>query len=276
MTMMRAMMISKTSKLGIWAAVAVIAAGVTLSVPPGVKAQSGVPVIGSTGSFGTTFTGNFVVACNGCGETTWSPGAFTQGSWISFNQNGGSNGEFDFINLFPSGSNGGFVWFSQSTGTLNQIMSLSHGGTLTVAQVAGNAATATTAANATHSTTTGAFDHTPTTCAVVNAWAFGVAADGTPGCVDSVRGRTTTVGTTAGTDYATATATVPLSNSAGSVTMPDTLYSASCVGIGHTGHPAVLDITKGTTSITVTITNGTNSGAVASTYSEVDCTVSGS
>lgn len=138
-----------------WAIVAVVCATMSLS------AHGQIPVIGSTGTFGTTFTGNFVVACNGCGEVPWTPGTFTSGSWLGFNQNGGANGEFDFINLYPSGSNGGFAWFSQNNSSLHQVMSLSQGGTLTVPQVAGNAATAT---NATHATTADALSAAPTPC----------------------------------------------------------------------------------------------------------------
>lgn len=163
-----------------WAIVGVVCA--TMSVAYRLNAIGQLPVIGSLGTFATVQTGNLVVACNGCGEVPWTPGTFTSGSWLGANQNGGSNGEFDFINLYPSGSLGGFAWFSQNNSSLHQIMGLSQSGTLTVSQLAGNAATATLATNATHATTAGALSGTPTQCPT---GATGIAANGNANCIST-------------------------------------------------------------------------------------------
>lgn len=84
-------------------------------------------------------------------------------------------------------------------------------------------------------------------------------------------GSTTTTCTTSGSSYAGCPITVPLN-----FTEPDTNYKASCSGVGPSGFPYVEGITKGTSSITVEIRNGTSNGATPSSYSEMDCVVGGS
>lgn len=58
-------------------------------------------------------------------------------------------------------------------------------------------------------------------------------------------------------------------------TEPDTNYAISCTGSGITGWPYILGITggKGTSSVSVEIGNGSAAAAVASSYSEIDCTI---
>lgn len=241
-----------------------------------------VPISGSTVQGTTGQFGNFVAGTNGLGGAVWSPsnalgGTFTQGSWVSFNQNGGSSGETDFINYHPGSLAGGFAWFTPSTSSLgSQIMFLSPGGVLTVNQVSanltgnatGNAATATALAAA------------PSGCGTGYQHVYAIAANGNGSCATPVYGITTSVTSTASSAGSTASSTVPLSwkfgGTAGSVTMPDTTYAASCSLVGATGAPYVQSISKSTTSITVTISNGQGSQAVASGASEIDCTVTGS
>jgi hypothetical protein len=55
--------------------------------------------------------------------------------------------------------------------------------------------------------------------------------------------------------------------------MPGTSYAASCNLVGATGAPSIVDITKFTDHIVVTISNG--SRAIASGASEIDCLVTG-
>ena len=55
--------------------------------------------------------------------------------------------------------------------------------------------------------------------------------------------------------------------------MPSTSYAASCSLVGAIGTPSIVDITKFTDHIVVTISNG--SQAVASGASEIDCIVTG-
>ncbi len=83
-------------------------------------------------------------------------------------------------------------------------------------------------------------------------------------------GRNGTVCSTALGSYSVCNTTVNLN-----FTEPDTNFSASCTGVGPSGHPHVEGITKGTSYVTVTISNGASNGAVASTYSELDCVVTG-
>jgi hypothetical protein len=264
-------------------------------------AYAQVPINGSTVQGQQVQTGNLVVGANSLGGTPWSPsnalgGTFSQGSWISFNNNGGSNGETDFINYHPGSLAGGFAWFTPSTSSLGaQVMFLSPGGTLTVNQVnanvtgslTGNASTATLATNATTAATTSgnaatatALAATPSGCGTGYQHVYAIAANGNGSCGTPVYGITTSVTSTANSANATASSTVPLfwkfGGTAAPVTMPDTAYAASCTIVSPFGFPTVTGITKGTTSITVTIMNGTSSAAVTSGGSEIDCTVTGS
>jgi hypothetical protein len=117
---------------------------------------------------------------------------------------------------------------------------------------------------------------TPGTCTFYQ-WSFGISANGTPGCATPVYGRATSVNSTGSSPYSTATTSVPLFQSGGSITMPDANYAATCAIVSPTGVPSIMGITKSTTSITVTIVNGGTSGAeVPSGGAGIDCTVSGS
>lgn len=73
-----------------------------------------------------------------------------------------------------------------------------------------------------------------------------------------------TTGTTAG---ATCTTTVTWN-----ITFANTSYYAVCSGVSATGAPYIADVhSETTTSITVTISNGQGSQAIASTYSSLQC-----
>lgn len=91
---------------------------------------------------------------------------------------------------------------------------------------------------------------------------------GTSGCGVSVisTGTNSSVCTTGNTAYATCTTTVTISP-----TQADTAYIANCSGVTPSGVPFVQSVTKSTTSITVQIVNGDSSGAVDSSYAELDC-----
>lgn len=85
-------------------------------------------------------------------------------------------------------------------------------------------------------------------------------------------GSTTSTCTTAASANATCTSTVNLS-----FTEPNTNYFVSCTGVGiASGFPYIATATKGTSSVTVTTSNGQGSAAVASSYTEIDCVVTGS
>jgi hypothetical protein len=127
----------------------------------------------------------------------------------------------------------------------------------------GNASTATALATA------------PGTCPFYQ-WAFGIGVTGTPGCATPVYGRATSVNATGSGANSTATTTVPLFQSGGSITMPDANYAATCSIVSPSGFPYIMGTSKTTTSITVTISNGTASAAVISGGAGIDCTVSGS
>lgn len=105
-------------------------------------------------------------------------------------------------------------------------------------------------------------------CGSATGRAVNGSASGSPVCSYTVNGGTSgsvcTTGTGAG---ATCTTSVSLNT-----TEADTAYKASCSLTGTaTGYPFIQVISKGTSAITVTITNGTASQAVASTSSGIDC-----
>ena len=94
----------------------------------------------------------------------------------------------------------------------------------------------------------------------------------TSGCVTSgftavslgTNGSVCTTTTSAG---ATCTTTVTISPA-----QPDTSYIPNCQGIGLTGNPYIADVhSLTTTSIIVTVSNGTASSATASTYASLAC-----
>lgn len=104
---------------------------------------------------------------------------------------------------------------------------------------------------------------------------------GTPICSDANNGATTS-GCAAGHLISTGTNSSVCSTGSGggatcsttvtlSPNQPDTLYVATCNGINPTQYPIILGLNKGLTSITVTISNGTNSMAQISTFAELDC-----
>lgn len=263
-------MISKTSKLGIWAATAVIAAGVLLSVPPAVIAQ--VPVIGSLVQGFNAHFGNLVVGANGLNLAAWTNEGFTQGSWLSFNNNGGSNGETDFINYHPS-LTGGFDWFTPNTGSLgSSVMHLSPAGTLTVAQVNGNAATATALAGSLGQCANGATGITNAGNAICVAAASRVQS----------AFFTTNVCTTAGAELSCTSPT-----GGGFYTWPSAFatstYNVACnfVGAptGTASHPGLYGpyvVGQNTTGIQVTIQAGSNSAGGNNTVGGFYCLAQGS
>lgn len=80
-------------------------------------------------------------------------------------------------------------------------------------------------------------------------------------------GRSTTICTTGSGNGATCATSIPLTHSE-----LDLLYKVTCSGIGTiVGYPFILGISKGLTTVSVTITNGANAQAVASTLAEIDC-----
>ena len=79
-------------------------------------------------------------------------------------------------------------------------------------------------------------------------------------------GKSTGVCATSGSSYGSCSTVVTISP-----TQPDTNYIASCTGVSGSGRPYIDSVTKSTGSITVLIRNGTSDGAVASSYSELDC-----
>ena len=89
----------------------------------------------------------------------------------------------------------------------------------------------------------------------------------TTGCVSTHHGSSTSVCTTSGASFANCTFNVPWT-----VAEANTSYVAVCTGVGPTQFPYIVGIaSKSTTAVAVTIGNGTSNGAMASTYSEVDC-----
>jgi len=94
-------------------------------------AHAQIPVRGSTGQFGSVVAG-----ANGLGLAPWNNEGFTQGSWMSFNNAGGSNGETDFINYHPA-LTGGFKWYSTTSSLGGSIMSLDNLGNLTATSFIG-------------------------------------------------------------------------------------------------------------------------------------------
>lgn len=82
-------------------------------------------------------------------------------------------------------------------------------------------------------------------------------------------GSTTTVCSTTNAAGNTCTTSVPLNT-----TEVNTSYKIACSGTGAiTGFPAILGVTKGTTSVTVTIINGEASMAQISSWFEIDCVI---
>jgi hypothetical protein len=218
----------------------------------------------------------------------------TSAGYTGWGKNG--TGDMDFI-AANNGSSPSFCWyFLLGSSTITQEMCLNQSGLLVVpngivanvqGNLNGNASTATLATNATTAaTTTGnaatatALAATPSGCGTGYQHVYAIAANGNGSCGTPVYGITTSVTSTANSANATASSTVPLfwkfGGTAAPVTMPDTAYAASCTIVSPFGFPTVTGITKGTTSITVTIMNGTSSAAVTSGGSEIDCTVTGS
>lgn len=271
----------RTNRLRNWAIVSVVCA--LLSVGYRLTADGQVPVIGSLVTGFTGQFGNLVSACNGCGQVTWTPGAFTQGSWMAQGNEGGSNLETDFINFHPSADVGGWAWFAPTSSTLGSpVMTLSTGGTLTVAQVAGNASTATNATNATnatHATTAGALSGSLSQCP---NGASGIAANGNAVCISAtyqVESLTITTGicTTPNTAYAQCG---PIGPYTWSTAFPDANYAVSCssaVPTSTSGGSTVGVITVyieniSATGVSLELQNGTGTGAGANTTGTIFCT----
>jgi hypothetical protein len=106
-------------------------------------------------------------------------------------------------------------------------------------------------------------------------------APGTGLCIDGNSGATT-LGCAAGhvISLGTNSSVCSTTSSAGSTcttvvtlspTQADTAYIANCNGISLTGYPFIIGLQKTTTQITVTISNGSSSQAVVSTFAELDC-----
>jgi hypothetical protein len=55
------------------------------------------------------------------------------------------------------------------------------------------------------------------------------------------------------------------------VAFADSKFAVSCSGIGPSGVPNIRGLSKSASTITITTANGTNDGALASSYSEFDC-----
>src|SRR6185312_3632754 len=91
----------------------------------------------------------------------------------------------------------------------------------------------------------------------------------TSGCVYENGGKLVGGCTTAAAAFATCTDTVTFFR-----TEPDTNYAVTCSGIGPTGFPWIQSLnSKGTGGVGVTTTNGSAAAALASSFSEIDCTI---
>jgi hypothetical protein len=204
-------------------------------------------------------------------------------------------GDMDFI-AANSGASPSFYWYFLLGSTVTPEMWLDQSANFHVANgiiassfqgngsgtwtgpVVGNATTSSSTTG--NAATASALAASPTGCGTGYQQVFQIAANGNGSCSTPVYGITTSVNSTSGSAGTTANTTVPLfwkfGGTAGSVTMPDTNYAASCMIIGPTGFPSILGATKSTTSVTVTIQNGQGSQGVISGGSEIDCTITGS
>jgi hypothetical protein len=237
----------------------------------GGSSVSGTSVSGTNGQFG-----NLLVSCNGCGAATWTPGSFTQGTWFGLNNNGGSNGETDFINRYTAGNAGGFSWWSLTGSTLtSQIMNLTPGGVLTVATVDANTSGTHTGAVVGNASTASALATTPSNCGSGKI-SYGISANGNALC-DSSSYLMQPLVITSGI---CTTGTSAWSNCSFSVNWPssfaDSNYAVSCsAGIGQGTSAALTGVFisgKTASSFTITLQNGGSGAGGATTTNEVDCT----
>jgi hypothetical protein len=214
---------------------------------------SGSLVTATTGQFG-----NLVAGCTGCGASVWSPGSFSQGSWLAFGNSGGSNVETDFINHYSSGT-GGFSWWSTTASSLSSpLMNLNTSGVLTVNRITGTASALTTS---------------PSNCGAQRA-PTGIDASGTAqNCGPQILyGSTSSVCTTpsgSGSVGNACTTSVPWTSG----TFASGTYTATCTGLNPSGvmAPSISIIGQTTTAVSVTLESGTASQAGAASYGSISC-----
>jgi hypothetical protein len=157
-----------------------------------------VAIIGSTGQFSgnVSTTGNLH---EGGGYSTQT----AAGLWMAYGMDSSITGDVDFISNTAGGGSGGFAWYvTPSSGVLPTLplMYMNDVGVLYAGgfngPLTGNASTAS------------AFNHTPSTC-TGGQFAYGIGADGTPGCsgalTGSLNGNASTATALAGTPSTCAT-----------------------------------------------------------------------
>ena len=233
---------------------------------------------GTTSSYSTGQFGNLIAACSSpCPSgIPWNPGSIATGTWFGYNNNGGSNGESDFINRYTAGNLGGFSWWSTTATSLSsQIMNLSNAGVLTlssvhaalVGNVTGNV-TGSSGSTTGNAATATALAATPSQCGT-NTYSTGIAASGAANCgpkwLMASTGTVCTTSTAAGSTC-TSTVTWPAPQFSGGS------YFVVCSGASPSGAPQGPFVTGQTGStVTFQISNGTASQAVASTLGSVTC-----
>ena len=209
--------------------------------------------LGDTGN--ASITG--ILSAGSLSATGATPGSLSQGAYLGWNMNGTSTGETDFINDHGGGT-GGFYWFDNGgTAPGSQLMTLTPtsggqltiggGGIITSANVQAGALIAPTAVISGASTLNGISNSGTTQFA-----------------------ETTSVCTTGSSANSTCTFTITWPTA-----FPSTAYHAVCTGISpsqSTGTPYLVGITaKATGTMTLQISNGQASAALASTFGAVDC-----
>lgn len=246
------------TKLRNWAVVAVVCALMSLGYRVTADAYAGVPIVGSTGTFSDLVSTAGMLHFAGSYITE----AFS-GSWLAWNT--ASSAETDFVNNNGGGA-GGFNWYDLGASGVfgSPIMTLSHGGNLTVSQVTGNAATA--------SALSGSLSQCP-------GGATGIAANGDANCLASGSQLIQSVAVTSLCSTTTAAYNLCV---AATVSWPSTFgasnYGINCQVVGALVAGVIatpIPSNKTTTTFQLSIQNGTGSGAVVTTPAEVDCTGTG-
>jgi hypothetical protein len=190
-----------------------------------------------------------------------TPPFYGVGGYTGYNAANAS--DYDFYNVGA----GPFYWYSLGSGqTLPSSPSMIlNGTTLTVTQVKGNASTAT------------ALAATPTQCGT-GSYATGIQSNGDANCSAAGGPSIQTIQVT-GTSEICTTGTAAFSQCAGSspvtwtTAFADTNYSVSCMGASAmTGTITQIWATSITASgFTLNLQNGDSNGAVASTFTQIDC-----
>ena len=230
------------------------------------------PLSSSAGMFlplaGGTLTGpltapyyQFTLAPNICAGSTFVTGWTTTG-WVCATP-AASNFTSLIGNLGTTQGPSSLTGILQDTAGTLSVASAGTDYVIPSGSISGNAGTAT------------ALAAVPTNCTVGNT-SYGIGANGNALCnagggptLQQAVVITTGICTTGTSSYAQCASTAANWGTA----FPDTAYGVSCTGVGMmTGNVTQLWVsTKSTTSVTVSLQNGSASGAVASTFAEIDC-----